>query len=156
MLQAGVIEPARSKCASNVCVASKRDGNLRFAIDFRHVNRITKVDSYYLPRIDNCLDSLNGSCLFTMVDSRSAFWQVAQDEADQDKNHFHYTERYLEILCTSTLFTRTPGLFQLVMDLIIAGLRWQSCLVYLDDVIIFSHTPPTIGNTGTDVSKTCR
>ena len=88
MQQAGVIEPARSEWGSNVCLAKKKDGSLRFAIDFRRVNRLTRLDSYPLPRIDNCLDSLSGSCWFSTIDLRSGFWQVAQDPVDADKTTF--------------------------------------------------------------------
>ena len=74
MLQAKVIEPARSEWASNVCLAKKKDGGLRFAIDFRRVNRLSTPDSYPLPRIDNCLDTLSGACWFSTIDLRSGFW----------------------------------------------------------------------------------
>ena len=88
MLAANVIEPAHSDWASNVCLAKRKDGRLRFAIDFRRVNRLSKPDSYPLPRIDSCLDMLNGSSWFCTIDLRSGFWQVAQDPSDADKTTF--------------------------------------------------------------------
>jgi len=75
----------QSEWASNACIAEKKCGCLRFAIDVRRVNRISKVDSYRLPRTDQRLDSLNGSSWFSTIDLRSGFWQVAQEPATADR-----------------------------------------------------------------------
>src|SRR6218665_2818930 len=56
MLQAGVIEPTKSEWAANVVLAKKKDGTLRFCVDYRQLNDRTKKDSYPLPRVDECLD----------------------------------------------------------------------------------------------------
>jgi hypothetical protein len=88
MLKAKIIEPAQSEWASNVCLARRKDGGLRFAIDYRRLNRLTTGDSYPIPRIDSCLDVLNGSVWFSTLDLRCGFWQVAQDERDADKTTF--------------------------------------------------------------------
>ena len=141
MLAANVIEPAHSDWASNVCLAKRKDGRLRFAIDFRRVNRLTKPDAYPLPRIDSCLDMLNGSSWFCTVDLRAGFWQVAQDSADADKTTFLTRKGSYRFKVLAFGLQGSPSLFQRVMDLVLAGLTWQSCLVYLDDIIVFSRTP---------------
>ena len=141
MLTAKVIEPAHSDWASNVCLAKRKDGRLRFAIDFRRVNRLTKPDSYPLPRIDSCLDMLNGSSWFCTIDLRSGFWQVAQDPADADKTTFLTRKGSFRFKVLPFGLQGSPSLFQRVMDLVLAGLTWQTCLVYLDDIIAFSRTP---------------
>ena len=143
MLQANIIEPAHSDWASNVCLAKKQDGSLRFAIDFRRVNRLSKPDSYPIPRIDSCLDTLNGSSWFTTIDLKSAFWQVAQDPADADKTTFITRKGSFRFRVLAFGLQGSPSLFQRVMDLVLSGLTWQICLVYIDDIIIFSRTPET-------------
>jgi len=140
MLQAKVIEPARSEWASNVCLAKKKDGGLRFAIDFRKVNSLSTPDSYPLPRIDNCLDTLSDACWFSTIDLRSGFWQVAQDQADADKTTFITRKGSFRFRVLPFGLQGSPSLFQRVMDLVLTGLNWQSCLVYIDDIIVFSRS----------------
>jgi len=58
MLRAGVIEPSSSPWSTNVVLAKKSDGSLRFCVDYRRLNDLTYKDSFPLPRIDTCLDAL--------------------------------------------------------------------------------------------------
>ena len=74
MLRAGVIEPCASPWSSNVVLAKKSDGSLRFCIDYRRLNDQTYKDAFPLPRIDTCLDALGGSMFFSTMDMRSGFW----------------------------------------------------------------------------------
>ena len=76
MLQNDVIEPAASPWASNVVLVHKANGQLRFCVDYRQLNCQTYKDSYPLPRIKTCLDSLGGSKFFSSLDIRSGYWQL--------------------------------------------------------------------------------
>jgi predicted aspartyl protease/transposase InsO family protein len=140
MLKAKIIEPAQVEWASNVCLARRKDGGLRFAIDYRRLNRLTTGDSYPIPRIDSCLDVLNGSAWFSTLDLRCGFWQVAQDERDADKTTFVTRRGSFRFRVLSFGLQGSPSLFQRVMDLVLAGLTWDCCLVYIDDIVIFSRT----------------
>jgi len=61
MIRHDIVEPAASPWASNVVLVRKKDGTVRFCVDYRSVNAITRQDSYPLPHIDSCLDALKGS-----------------------------------------------------------------------------------------------
>jgi len=61
MLKAGVMESSCSPWTSNLVVVAKKDGSLRFCMDYRKLNSATRRDAYPLPRIDECLDALSGS-----------------------------------------------------------------------------------------------
>ena len=87
-LAAGVIEPAQSEWASPVLLAPKKDGTMRFCIDFRRLNATTIPDTYPLPRIDDCIDSLSHAKVFSMLDELWGYWQIPIADKDRDKTTF--------------------------------------------------------------------
>ena len=85
MLEAGVIEPAQSEWASPVLLVPKPDGSMRFCVDCRRLNAVTVKDTYPLPRMDECLDSLGNTKVFSALDAISGYWQIPIPESDRDK-----------------------------------------------------------------------
>ena len=139
MLRAGVIEPATSEWASPVVLVPKKDNSLRFCVDYRSLNGKTIADTYPLPRMDDCIDSLGDAAIFTTLDCNSGYWQIPIAEEDRDKTTFTSflgTFRYLRMPFG---LKNAPATFQRALDIILSGVRWQICLVYLDDVIVFSR-----------------
>ena len=87
MLDAGAIRESESPFSSNVVLVRKKDGALRFCIDFRKLNGRTVRDAYSLPRIEETIDTLSGSKYFSKLDLRSGYWQVGIKEADKHRPH---------------------------------------------------------------------
>ncbi|MDA8040957.1 MAG: reverse transcriptase domain-containing protein, partial [Pirellulales bacterium] len=141
MLDAGVIRPSNSPWCNAVVLVRKKDGSLRFCIDFRRLNALTVKDSYPLPRICETLESLAGAAHYSTFDMNSGFWQVPMDE--DSKQYTAFTLGSMGLYeCESMPFglCNAPPTFQRLMLNCLGELNLTYCLIYLDDVIIFSHT----------------
>ena len=140
MMQQGVIQHSFSPWSSPVVMVKNKDGAWRFCIDYRKLNGVTHRDAYPLPRIDATLDSLAGATLFTTLDLASGYWQVEVDPCDKEKTAFSTSQGHFEFNVMPFGLTNAPTTFQRLMECILAGLSGEQCLIYLDDVIIFSAT----------------
>ena len=138
MLDNRVIRPSTSPWSSPVVLVRKGDGSWRFCVDFRKVNDVTRKDAYPLPRIDSTVESLRGSVYFTTLDLASGYWQVELDEKSKEKTAFSVPSGHYEFNVMPFGLTNAPATFQRVMECILSGLNNSECLIYLDDVIVFS------------------
>ena len=139
MLQAGAIRPSSSPWCNAVVLVWKKDGGLCFCIDFRKLNVRTKKDSYPLPHIQETLESLEGSHIFSSFNFKSGFWWVEMDEAS--KQYTAFTVGSLGFFkCERMPFglCNTPMTFQRLMQNCLGKLNLTYCLIYLDYVITFS------------------
>ena len=119
----------------------KKDGSLRFCINFRRLNTLTVKDSHLLPRICETLESLAGAAHYTTIDMNSGFWQVPMDE--ESKQYTAFTLGSMGLYeCKSMPFRlcNTPPTFQRLMLNSLGELNLTYCFISLDDVIIFSRT----------------
>ncbi len=140
MLKSEVVQPSSSPWASPIVLVKKKDNSFRFCVDYRKLNDVTHKDAYPLPRIDDTLDSLSGSKWFSTIDLLSGYWQVEVAEEDRPKTAFCTTEGLFEFKVMPFGLSNAPATFQRLMDLVLSGLPWSQCLVYLDDVIILGRT----------------
>ena len=140
MKDAGIIESAASPWAFNVVLVKKKDGNLRFCVDYRRLNAITYKDSYPLPLIDNCLNALSGSSWFSTLDLRSGYYNIPIAEEDRDKSAFITRSGCFRFTVMPFGLTCAPSVFQRLMDFVLGGLHYLTCLVYIDDIIIFGKS----------------
>ena len=142
MLEIGAIRKSNSPWASVVVLVRKKDGSLRFCIDLRKLNARTVKDAYSLARIEDSLDSLNGSCIFTSIDLKTGYWQVEMDPKSIPLTAFTVGPLgFYE--CVKMLFrlTNAPATFPRLIETCLADLHLNWCIIYLDDVVIFSRMP---------------
>jgi len=138
MLKLSVIAPSHSAWASPVVIVPKKNGKVRFCVDYRRLNNIIKKDAYFLPRMEDCHDSLRDAQVFTALNCTAWYWQVPLRKDVQEKMTFTTHCGIYYWLSMPFGLTNAPATFQRALDVILSGLKWQVCLVYLDDVIIFS------------------
>jgi len=136
-----VIEPSTGEWASPVDIVPKPDGSVRFCIYYRKLNMMTVKDAYPIPKMDEYIDSLGDARVFSTLDCNSVYWQTPV--ADGDKHLTAFTCHSGAWQCVRLPFglCNAPATFERAMDMILAGVKWQTCFVYLDDVIVFSSSP---------------
>src|SRR5665811_198487 len=88
MLDLGVIVPSISPYASPVVLVKKPDDTWRFCVGYRRLNKITKVDVYPLPRMDDALDRLSGLKYASSLDLMCGYYQVPLTPESQEKTAF--------------------------------------------------------------------
>ena len=133
--------PSQSTWCNAVVLVRKKDGSPCFCIDFWCLNTHRKKDSYPLPRIQEALESLVGAGHFSYLDLNSGFWQIKMDESSKQ-----YTASTVGNLgffeCDHMPFwlCNSPTTFQQLMQNCLGELNLIYCFIYLDDIVIFSHT----------------
>ena len=137
MLDRGVIEPCQSSWASPVVLVTKKDGSTRFCVDYHKLNDVTRKDAYPLPRIDDTPEAVRGSQYFSTLDLYSGYWQVKMDSADIDKTAFVTRQGLFRFTVMPFGLCNAPATFERLMELVLSGLNWKICLIYLDDVIVY-------------------
>lgn len=140
MLKQGICRESRSPWASPVVLIPKKGGEIRFCVDFRKLNAVTVRDAFPLPRIDTLLDALRGNMWFSTLDLVSGYWQIPIEDDVREKTAFVTHEGLYEFTVMPFGMSNAPATFQRAMNAALAGLTWKLCLVYLDDIIVFSHT----------------
>jgi len=146
MKEEKIIRKSTSPWASPIVLVKKKSGGIRPCIDYRQVNPITRKDAFPLPRIQDCLDAVTGSILFSTLDLTSGCHQIPVKEEDIQKTAFITKYGLNEFTTMPFGLTNAPATFQRVMELALQGLQWQTCLIYLDDLIIFSSTLDVLNN----------
>lgn len=140
MLEAGAIRESQSPFSSNVVLVRKKDGSLRFCIDFRKLNSRTIKDAYTLPRIDDTIDTHLGAKFFSKLDLRSGYWQVEMKEEDKYKTAFSVGNLgFYECNRMAFGLTNAPATFQRLMECTMGEMNLRESLIFLDDSLIFSE-----------------
>uniref|UniRef100_H3B5T7 ribonuclease H n=1 Tax=Latimeria chalumnae TaxID=7897 RepID=H3B5T7_LATCH len=131
LLQADIIENGFSSWAAPVVLVKKKDGAWQFCLDYHKLSSVTIKDSHPLPTVEDALDGLSGSACYSTMDLTQRYYQ-------QKTAFITGSGLYFKVIPMG--LTNAPATFQRLMELVLRGLPWKICLVYLDDVLIYSHS----------------
>ena len=138
-IELGWIEPSTSQWCSSVLFVPKPGGKLRFCVDYRKVNMVTKDDKGPIPQQEDLLDSLQGASYFSALDLASGYFQLAIDEESRPITAFPTPLGLFQWRVMPMGLCNAPAIFQRTMNSILAPhIQKGYCLVYLDDIIIYS------------------
>ena len=141
MLDGGAIQPSKSPWCNAIVLVRKKDGTLRFCIDFRKLNARTQKDSFPLPHIQETMEAMVGARFFSSMDLKSGFWQVRMSEKSRQYTAFTVGSLGMyEFLQMPYGLCNAPATFQRLMQNCLGELNLTHTLVYLDDVIVYSKT----------------
>ncbi|CAF4680750.1 unnamed protein product, partial [Rotaria sp. Silwood2] len=140
MLQTNQIRPSNSPWSSPVIIHKKKDGSVRFLVDYRKLNSVTKKDSFPQPTTEELLQRLGGHRFYTKLDLKSGYFQIPIHEADKEKTAFVTQDGLWEFNVLPQGIMNGPPTFQRIMHNLLGYGRWDYVMVYLDDILIFSRT----------------
>ena len=137
MQDKGVVKPSSTPWSSPIVLVRKSSGGYRFCVDYRKLNGVTRKDGFPLPRIDDLIDRLGGSCIFSCLDAASGYWQVPVAPESRQKTAFITQFGLFEFNVMPFGLCNAPATFQRLMQTVLAGLE-EFSEVYIDDIIVFS------------------
>ncbi|XP_072246328.1 uncharacterized protein nfic isoform X1 [Leuresthes tenuis] len=133
MLSLGIIRPSKSEWCNPVVLVPKKDGTIRFCIDFRYLNSVSKFDSYPTPRMDELTERLGKAKYLTTIDLSTGYWQVPLSERSRELTAFRTSWGLFEFTVLPFGLHGAPATFQRLMDQVLDGLADYAC-AYLDDI----------------------
>lgn len=140
LLKKGVIKKSTSPWASPIVLVRKKSGAVRPCVDYRKINALVKPDGFPLPRIQDCLDAMAGSRYFSSFDLTSGYFQIPLREEDVPKSAFVCKYGQFEMTRMPFGLNSAASTCQRTLELALQGLQWVTCLIYIDDIIVFGST----------------
>lgn len=141
MLAENIIEPAQNEWTVLIMFVPGMEGTLWFCVDSRKLNALTNRDLYAIPRMDECIKSLNEATVFNTLDTNSKKWQIEIKDKDKSKTGATLQHGIYRFIRMPFALCNAPRTFQRTLDVNLSSVMWQFAFIYLDDIVVFSRTP---------------
>lgn len=143
MLKDGIIRESTSPYNSPIWIVPKKQdfSNIqkwRIVIDYRKLNDITIEDRFPIPNIEDIFDKLGNSQYFSTIDLAKGFHQIEMDPSHIHKTAFSTANGHYEFLRMPFGLRNAPATFQRLINNVLKDYIGKICLVYLDDILVFS------------------
>ena len=134
------MRPSVSPKGAPVLLVKKKDGTMWLCVDYRQLNKVTIKNKYHLPRIDDLMDQMVGSCVFSKIDLRSGYHQIRVKSEDIPKTAFRTRYGHYEYLVMRFGVTNAPGVFMDYMNRVFHPYLDSFVVVFIDDILVYSKT----------------
>lgn len=139
MLDHGVIRPSSSPWAAPIVLVTKKDGSVRFCVDFRKLNSIATFDSYPMPRVEELFETVGGAKVMTTLDLAKGYWQIPLSATSREKTAFATPDGLYEFEVMPFGLHSAPATFQRMVNSVLRHCS-QFAQAYIDDIVIFSQS----------------